>query len=88
MVYNFVLSQVVLKCDRLSLTVSSVEGNFIYLVSVWKLCYIGVKRTLLVVHYITECEVYFTVGDVPTEHSAFIRGSKQSKDFGLFGPEE
>jgi hypothetical protein len=32
----------------LSLTVSSVEGNFIYLEFMWKLCYIAVKQKLLV----------------------------------------
>jgi len=32
----------------LSLTVSSVERNFIYLLFMWKLCYIAVKRKLLV----------------------------------------
>jgi len=31
----------------LSLTVSSAERNFIYLVFMWKLCYIAVKRKLL-----------------------------------------
>ena len=41
---NVILSQVVLKCDMLSLTVSSVEENFIYLLFMWKLCYIAVKQ--------------------------------------------